>query len=100
MSVPRSRRFAHAACMSVIALLYVLSVPWYRDSDAPLRLWLGLPDWVAVALLCYVGVAFVNAIAWILTDVHDDLPDDVADGVSDDVADALNVAAGDAGERR
>ena len=55
MSDRRSRRRVHFACMIVIAFLYVVSVPWYRDSAAPLQLWLGLPDWVAVALLCYVG---------------------------------------------
>ncbi len=59
-------------CLGVIALLYIASIPWYRDSDAPLRLWFGLPDWVAVALLCYVGVAIVNALAWLWTDVPDD----------------------------
>ncbi len=59
-------------CLGVIALLYIVSIPWYRDSDAPLRLWFGLPDWVAVALLCYVGVAIVNALAWLWTDVPDD----------------------------
>ena len=31
----------------VIGLLYVISVPWYRETGAPLRIWLGLPDWVA-----------------------------------------------------
>jgi hypothetical protein len=56
----------------VIALLYIASIPWYRDTDAPLRLWFGLPDWVAVALLCYVGVAIVNAFAWLWTEVPDD----------------------------
>ncbi len=59
-------------CFGVIALLYIASVPWYRDTEAPLRLWFGLPDWVAVALLCYVGVAIVNALAWLWTDVPDD----------------------------
>jgi hypothetical protein len=72
MNNRRLRRRVHFACMIVIALLYLLSVPWYRDSEAPLRLWLGLPDWVAMALLCYVGVAVVNAIAWIVSDVSDE----------------------------
>ena len=65
------RRLVYFACMIVIGLLYIISVPWYRDDEEPLRLWLGLPDWVAVALLCYVGVAIVNAVAWIVTDVPD-----------------------------
>lgn len=71
MSSPRQRRAVHFVCMVLIVLLYVLSVPWYREADAPLRIWLGLPDWVAVALLCYVGVAIVNGVAWIVTDVPD-----------------------------
>lgn len=65
------RRAMHVVCMFLIVLLYVVSVPWYREADAPLRIWLGLPDWVAVALLCYVGVAIVNAVAWVVTDVPD-----------------------------
>jgi hypothetical protein len=81
MSDPRVRRRVHFACMIVIALLYLVSVPWYRDAEAPLRLWLGLPDWVAVALLCYVGVAMANALAWIVSDVSDDAdrPDQAQD---------------------
>jgi hypothetical protein len=75
MSDPRVRRRVHFACMIVIALLYLVSVPWYRDAEAPLRVWLGLPDWVAVALLCYVGVAMANAVAWIVSDVSDDADD-------------------------
>jgi hypothetical protein len=65
------RRSLRAICLGLIALLYVISVPWYRDTEAPLRIWFGLPDWVAVALLCYVGVAIVNAAAWLLSDVSD-----------------------------
>jgi hypothetical protein len=65
------RRWVHLICMVVIGLLYVASVPWYRDASAPLRLWLGLPDWVAVALLCYVGVAIVNAVAWSVAEIPD-----------------------------
>ncbi len=75
MSNRRRRRSVHLACMILIALLYVISVPWYRDDDAPLRLWLGLPDWVAVALVCYVGVAIVNAVAWAMIDVSDVVDD-------------------------
>jgi hypothetical protein len=29
----------------------------------------GLPDWVAVALGCYLAVAILNALAWLLTDI-------------------------------
>jgi hypothetical protein len=75
------RRLVYFACMIVIGLLYIISVPWYRDDEAPLRLWLGLPDWVAVALLCYVGVAIVNAVAWIVTDVPDQPDESEGPGV-------------------
>jgi hypothetical protein len=35
-----------------------------------------LPDWVLVAIVCYVFIALLNAIAWLLTDVPDPEPDD------------------------
>ncbi len=61
-----------------IGLLYVVSIPWYRQAGSEPRLWLGLPDWVAVALACYVGVAVLNAVAWLVTDVPDAPPDEDA----------------------
>ena len=73
-----SRRGLRIACLAVIALLYIFSVPWYRETDAPLSLWFGLPDWVAVAFLCYVGVAFFNAVAWMLCEISDELDDDAS----------------------
>jgi hypothetical protein len=68
--------------LGAIAVLYGLSIPWYRPDDAPLRIVIGLPDWVAVALLCYVGVAVLNCVAWMLTEVRDDgaLPGSLARG--------------------
>jgi len=70
-----TRRGARFVCLAVIAILYLFSIPWYRNNDAPLTLWFGLPDWVAVALLCYVGVAVFNAIAWMLCDISDEITD-------------------------
>jgi hypothetical protein len=64
-----------AALLCVIGLLYVLSVPWYRESGEASRVLLGLPDWVAIALGCYVGVAVLNAVAWLVTDVRDGEPE-------------------------
>ena len=75
MNPARRRRLVHRLCMILIGLLYIFSIPWYRESDAPLRVWLGLPDWVAVALLCYVGVAIVNGVAWSMTDISDGTPE-------------------------
>ena len=60
--------------LGLIALLYAASIPWYRPSGAEPALMLGLPDWVAIALACYVAVALLNAWAWLLTDVSDSGP--------------------------
>ena len=68
-----------SVCLTLIGLLYLLSVPWYRESGEGLNLWLGLPDWVAVSVLCYLGVACLNAVAWLSTEIADDL-DDEGDG--------------------
>jgi hypothetical protein len=57
--------------LAAIALLYVLSIPWYRSPSAEPALVFGLPDWVAVALGCYLLAAVLNAAAWLLTDVAD-----------------------------
>lgn len=49
-----------------VGLLFGLSIPWYREPTVEVKLWFGLPDWVAVALSCYVGAALLNAWAWSL----------------------------------
>ena len=68
-----------------IGVLYVVSIPWYRTPGEAPQMLLGLPDWVAVALLCYAACAVLNAVAWLLTDVperEDDIPegDDASPG--------------------
>ena len=68
----RSRRRTHRVLLALIGVLYLISVPWYRDTDAPLKLVFGMPDWVAVALGCYVAVAVLNACAWLFVDFPDD----------------------------
>ncbi len=67
------------ALLGVVVLLFVLSVPWYRRGDATPELWLGLPDWVTVALVCYAAAACLNAVAWLLTDLRDE-PEDEGEG--------------------
>jgi hypothetical protein len=57
--------------LATIGALYAASIPWYRDAGEEASVWLGLPDWVAVALLCYAAVAVLNSIAWLLSDVPD-----------------------------
>ena len=64
------RRRLRRALLLSIAVLYLLSIPWYRSPE-DVRFWLGLPDWVATALLAYVAAAFLNAAAWLLTEVPD-----------------------------
>ena len=71
----RTRRRVRAALLAAIGGLYLLSVPWYRESGSVPERWLGLPDWVAVAVLCYAAIAVLNAVAWSLT-VVPDVPDD------------------------
>ncbi len=62
--------------LGVIGVLYLVSIPWYREPGAAPEVGLfGLPDWVGVALACYVAVAVLNSVAWTLTDVSD-APDD------------------------
>ncbi len=68
----RWRRPLRGLLLAAIGVLYLISVPWYRDQTAPLALSFGLPDWVAFALACYIAVAVLNAVAWLLTDVPDD----------------------------
>jgi hypothetical protein len=67
-----ARAWGRLVSLLAIAVLYTVSVPWYRATGDPLRIWLGLPDWVAVAFLCYVGVAVLNGLAWACTDVTDE----------------------------
>ena len=57
--------------IAIIALLFLLSIPWYREAGEAPAIWLGLPDWVAVALGCYLAAALLNAVAWLLTEVPD-----------------------------
>jgi len=62
---------SRAGLLAGVVLLYAASIPWYRDPGSEVAVWLGLPDWVAVALGCYVGAAVLNALAWLRTDVRD-----------------------------
>lgn len=69
-----SRRGIRKAALFGMAALYIASVPWYwpGQDETALRVWWGLPDWVAVALGCYVGVAVLNAIAWWMTEMPEE----------------------------
>jgi hypothetical protein len=70
------RRLRHAL-LCLIGLLYAASIPWYRGASPPARIF-GLPDWVAVAILCYAAAAILNAAAWLLTDIPDSVGEDEA----------------------
>lgn len=82
----RARARIRSVLLGAIAILYLVSVPWYRSADEPLRIVLGLPDWVAVAVLCYGAVAVLNSLAWWLTEIDDDAPapDSMPHGRRDD----------------
>jgi len=69
-----SRRRLRSGLLLAIGLLYLVSVPWYRSEEAAPATWLGLPDWVAVAIVCYAAAAVLNALAWWWTDVDDHAP--------------------------
>ena len=66
------RRNLRRLLLVVVAVLYAVSIPWYRETSDYDVFWLGLPDWVGVALLCYIAAAVCNACAWLLTDVRDE----------------------------
>ena len=60
--------------LAIVGLLYLISIPWYRSSAGPPEIHFGLPDWVGVAVGCYVLAAVANALAWLATDVDDGDP--------------------------
>ena len=74
---PRWARLLRRVLLCMIALLYAASIPWYRG-DAPVAMYFGLPDWVAVAILCYAAAAILNFAAWMLTDIPETIDDDEA----------------------
>ena len=75
----RLARRLRKALLCAIALLFAASIPWYRG-DAPVGRLLGLPDWVAVAIVSYVAVAILTALAWLRVSFDED---DVADDADD-----------------
>lgn len=74
MGIGKARRRSRLrlGLLALIVLLFILSVPWYRAETDELRLILGLPDWVAVAVGCYVLAACLNSVAWLWTEVDDE----------------------------
>ncbi len=66
------KRRVRIALLVAVAPLFGASIPWYREPGAAPAVYLGLPDWVAVALLCYVAAAALNSLAWLITDIPDD----------------------------
>ncbi len=75
-------RRIRALLLIAIGGLYVVSIPWYREPGAVPEVdgWLGLPDWVAVALACYVAAAVLNSVAWALTEIGDEPGDEPQEG--------------------
>lgn len=73
--LPRWARPLRRVLLCVIGLLFAASIPWYRGDAPPARIF-GLPDWVAIAILCYATAAILNAAAWLLTDIPESTGDD------------------------
>ncbi len=65
MKAPRPRGPLLAAAF---VALYALSIPWYRAPGAVPAIWLGLPDWVIVAMAAHVAVAGLCAWTWLSRD--------------------------------
>jgi len=72
----RGKRRLRSALLLAVGFCFAGSIPWYRTSGAESGIWLGLPDWVSVALLCYVAAAVLNSAAWLLTEIPDEVDDD------------------------
>lgn len=72
MMQPRTRARLRGLLLVLIALLYVASIPWYREAGSSSEIWWGLPDWVTWAVLCYLAAAVCNAAAWLLTDMPEE----------------------------
>lgn len=66
------RQRLRRALLIGVGVLYLLSIPWYREAGNTGGVVFGMPDWVAVAIGCYVGAAVLNALAWLLTDIDED----------------------------
>lgn len=69
-----TRRGLRRILLGLVILLYVLSIPWYREAGSAGPTIAGMPDWVAVAVACYVAAAVLNAWAWALTEIPEDDP--------------------------
>lgn len=61
-----------AVLLAAIGVLYVISIPWYREAGEAPSIIGGFPDWAAFAIICYVGVAILNCAAWLLTEFPDE----------------------------
>ena len=53
--------------LSLLPILILISVPWYRDTNSEPRFSLqaGIPDWVTVAIVCYLLHAIISACIWV-----------------------------------
>lgn len=47
---------------AVYSVLFAVSIPWYVPADAPPRIWLGMPHWVAISLGAVLAIALFTAV--------------------------------------
>ncbi|WP_062262881.1 hypothetical protein [Endozoicomonas arenosclerae] len=58
-------KILRTALQLLMLFLLILSVPWYRTPGTEPVIYLGMPDWVLIALTCYVVVIFINLLLWL-----------------------------------
>ncbi len=62
----RMKKIFRATLICLLPLTLIISVPWYNNNTDIMQhsSFTGLPDWVAVALLCYTLVPLINILIW------------------------------------
>ena len=69
--MPRRQRTLFAGMLVLLGI----GLPWYRDGGSAPAIWWGVPDWFAIAALCWLGIAALNALAWRRSEWSDETSD-------------------------
>ncbi len=49
----------------LMLILLIMSVPWYRSDEQMSNTLFGFPEWVMVAIACYLAVTLINIGIWL-----------------------------------